>query len=1047
MRGAKLRTLALALAGVSAMGLVTPFATAAFAQDANRRNFNIPARDMAGALEAFGRQSGRDILFDRGQVVGRRSNAVRGLLEPGDALRRLVSGSGLSVSAPNAATFVVGRGPGEAEAGSAAAVDQVLGADGTPEILVVGSRSQNVDIRRTEDDVQPYVVLGRDQIRSSQSTNLEDFLRTRLPMNAAQGSNGQTAALGNVSSINLRGLGSNQTLILIDGRRTPSVFNGGQLNQSDLNGIPLSAVERIEVLPATASAIYGGGATGGAVNVILRRDYSGIEVGLTYGDTFAGGAANRRVDIAGGLSLFGGRTRITVAASHSEADPLFAGQRDFTRRARERLFANNPSAITTASSPLTGTTPNLCAATISGTFAFCNGQPLVLDNGTPLNASITFVPSGYAGVADGGVALLANAGRYNLGLSGGGQGARQGLLNGPTIDSVTANLRQDITSNLEAYASFSLFQNHGKSRSGGFGTAFPLPANAPNNPFNTNVAVLIPEVDIAPPIIANSDSLSFGAGLIWRLGHGWVVSGEHQENRAEFFRSLTGSVVNQPALTAAIANGTIDILQDFTRNPQALRPFLLLTPDTVAGPFVNHQRISSVRISGPLFRLPGGPITATALLERRRENTDTAYQENRSTAGVITTRAFPEYHQGTDSAYLEGVFPVFGPENHISFVRSLELRASVRYDDYNINSPNPAFLTVASRDATLPSVARVNTESSAVSYLAGLAYSPFEGLVLRGSYSTGFLPPLISQLVQTTVPNSMQQLSDPKRGNTPGLVGPLTLITGGSTSLEPEHSNSWSVGAIVTPPMLPGFRFSVDYTHIRKTGEITQLLPQVILNIEDSLPAGRVVRDPLTAADTALGYTGGRITAINASLINASYTEVEAVDFQVDYDLPTRRFGNFHIFAVATWQNSLRRQASPIAPVIESVDFNGGPLRWRGNGGVTWNSGPWSVAWSAQFYNSYLIYAPGSAQSAITSAVANQGARRIPSQIYNDLSIGFRFADSQRFSASALAPLEVRFGVQNLFDKSPPIDVVQFYSTFGDPRLRRFTLSLRAQFR
>src|SRR5262249_39163857 len=152
----------------------------------------------------------------------------------------------------------------------------------------------------TKDAPQPYVVFDRREIQRSQATNLEDFLRTRLPMNAAATSAAQVTGQSITrSSIDLRGLGENQTLILVDGRRMPAVAQAaGSVSQPDINGIPLAAIERIEVLPSTAGGIYGGSATGGVVNIILRRDFRGVEGKATYENTFDSDAGAMRLDVS-----------------------------------------------------------------------------------------------------------------------------------------------------------------------------------------------------------------------------------------------------------------------------------------------------------------------------------------------------------------------------------------------------------------------------------------------------------------------------------------------------------------------------------------------------------------------------------------------------------------------------------------------------------------------------------------------------------------------------------------------------------------------------
>src|SRR5262249_47516946 len=153
--------------------------------------------------------------------------------------------------------------------GSAAGFEQgsVREQKGIPEILVKGSKNLNMDIQRTANDPQPWVVFDREEIQQSGAAEIQEFLKTRLTMDTNQQSANQSPANipGNVSTIKRGGLGSSQTLVLVDGRRVPTLIaaNGTTPSQADLNGIALAAVERIEVLPSTASGIYGGGATGG----------------------------------------------------------------------------------------------------------------------------------------------------------------------------------------------------------------------------------------------------------------------------------------------------------------------------------------------------------------------------------------------------------------------------------------------------------------------------------------------------------------------------------------------------------------------------------------------------------------------------------------------------------------------------------------------------------------------------------------------------------------------------------------------------------------
>lgn len=332
-------------------------APAASAEEETLYRFDLPAQPLAEALRAIARQTGANVLFESKDLSGIQTKELKGQLTTSEAIERVLEGTKLEAQRTAPTTVIVqptaasssartvlsephqivrlaqGPSPSQRE-GRGEVREQVAGGqrvedsaqprqgveleeivvEGIPEVLVIGKRTLNMDIERTRDDAQPYVVLARETIEQSAAATLEQFLRDRLPQSTNGLQNGQQNSFAGMSStINLRGLGAQQTLILIDGHR---MVNGPALGsapfQPDMNGIPLSAVERIEVLPATASGIYGGGATGGVINIILRHDYDGSDVKLTYGNSFDGDARSRRVDLAQGMNFNDDKTNISL---------------------------------------------------------------------------------------------------------------------------------------------------------------------------------------------------------------------------------------------------------------------------------------------------------------------------------------------------------------------------------------------------------------------------------------------------------------------------------------------------------------------------------------------------------------------------------------------------------------------------------------------------------------------------------------------------------------------------------------------------------------
>ena len=325
-------------------------------------------------------------------------------------------------------------------------------------IVVVGSR--NAGIRRYEDDAQPYVVFEASEIEMSSANNLEDFLRDRLPQNAVQvpfslnqGTFSQAA--GNQSSINLRGLGTDQTLVLINGRRLASRSSGGfNRQQSDINAIPMSTIERIEILPSTASGIYGGGATGGVINIVLKRQYSGTDITVGYDNTFDTDTATRRIDATGGFGFEGGRTNVLWSLSYSDSNELVEADRGFGQRSRNLFFRNDPDQLLTSTRVLSSTL-NIASA---------DGGDLVLDDGTALGSPITFVPIGYAGPSsDGGTAFVNNAGQFNLELPRGPLGQRNSLVNNPEITSGSLLIEREFAPWLNLFADVAYYSNEGRT--------------------------------------------------------------------------------------------------------------------------------------------------------------------------------------------------------------------------------------------------------------------------------------------------------------------------------------------------------------------------------------------------------------------------------------------------------------------------------------------------------------------------------------------------------------------------------------------------------
>ena len=1039
MRYPELRSVLSSTVAIYAMAIATP----ALAQ---AKSFNVPAQPAISAIPELARQADVQILVSESAVRGKKTRAVKGSMTVEQALRQLLKGTGLRVSSGDGRTFTLA--PADEKGAKIGDKDgETADEAGMPDILVTGRRSLNVDVRRTRDDPQPYVVFTEDDIKKSPATDLDEFLKTKLTANTSNSTGSQrNSAIGSVSSITLRGLSAAQTVILVDGRRLADIINSGSPLQPDISSIPLSSIERIEVLPSTASGIFGGSATGGVINIITKKDYKGLDVSAGYGESFRGDAQNYRIDATGGLSLEGGRTHITASGSFAKMDPLFYGGRDFIERSRALLIKNNPAAFYNTPSPPLGYTSNIRSA---------DGTNLVLKNGTSLNSPITFVPAGYAGPgSDGGAALVPNAGLFSAALPNSTLGTQAPILNATKRSSLSFDVRREFTNNLQIFGDISWNKTRTSVAIASSTYSTTLAPSAANNPFNNTILVTFPVIGPSSVNNTEADTLRLLGGAILKLPFNWVASADYGWTRSRLSYAYVYPITGDPdgsgpglSDTAALANGTLNVLRDINAYPLNWGPYLLPKPmNGYSG--TDELGDATLRLSGPLFNLPGGATILSGLVERRVQRADDSYGYSTSGSGVRTTTWYPNTSQTVMSYAGEARFPILAPANGVPFIHSLELQTSIRYDRYSTDAPLPTSTALPAGGTPLPVISRVHGEVAKAVYTIGGSFAPTSDIKFRASFSTGFLPASVSQIVPSPPNTYTLTITDPKRGNLSETI-PITIIAGGSPSLKPETSKSLSAGVILTPSIVKNLRISVDYTKITKSNEITGLSYNDIISAEDQFP-GRVLRNPLTPQDAALGYTGGVINTIDQSQLNFAKTRLTAIDIQADYSFDTARVGSFHLYGLASYEPELRRKVLPGQPFLNSVGLLDGPVKWRGNFGLDWTKGNVSVNYGAQFYGSYLVYRSTATPSTIASTILNQGSSRIPFQMYHDISVTYKFSAAD--SGSPLHGLEMTLGVQDLFDKQPPIfanastSSGSIYSVYGDPRLRRFSLMVKKHF-
>ncbi|MFO1451885.1 MAG: TonB-dependent receptor [Opitutaceae bacterium] len=908
----------------------------------------------------------------------------------------------------------------------------------------------NVDIPRTMSDPQAYYIFDSKAIDQSGALNVEDFLKQRLTMGSTNVSNDQKSSYyanftqRSNSNIALRGLASSQTLILVNGRRQANVQQGGTYYQPDLNGIALGSIDRIEILPSSASGIYGGGAVGGVINIITKRGFNGGELRVSYGSTFDTHSPATTAALSYGFSLEGGRTQVSLSAQHAEESPLQVRDRGYLLDNFRRYVSNNPAAVLSSSGLASFAPPSGIIVAQSGNLA-----------GT--NSSFIVIPDGYPGVAIAGLTpLLAGAGQYGRltesfpDSSQPNMGLRQELGSLNRRKSFRAEVRRQMTSNLEVFVEGTYSSNFGDGSTSPLATvvAFPMPANAPSNPFKQPVFVSW-EQKQALYQRSNNYSRGAAAGFKLKLPKEWLAEGDYSWSRS-FSRGEWQDGYPIP-LSESLSSGAFNPLRDMRLNPLDITPYILTTTQT----YPSTSNVTALRWWGPVWTLPAGPITLNGNSSYRKEGLPWGRSYAESQVVSAQTESYTAGQvQNITSTNAELTFPIFSRKNARPGLAQLDLQVAASREWYGVKTTRSTSST--STNYTIVSGGVRNTAPFLTTHTLAkydsanptfaIGYSPIKDVMIRASTATAFLPPGYSQLTAGVLGTRASNVVDPRRGNASTSV---FTITGGNPNLTPEESRSTSGGVIITPRFIPNLRLSFDYTEITKNNNIGNIGAQLIVNNEAAFP-DRVTRNPLLPGDT---QTVGVITRVDATLLNLYQTEIETFDARADYRWETAERGTFSIGTLASWQPHFKQQLSLTAPMLEYAGYSSAnyPLRFRAHGTLTWEVRRWVMGWTTTYFDEYKIFA-----APLTTATANlisQGAPTVGSQTVHDVFVSYRVPRAEqaaRWRDRWLAGTDIQLNIRNVFNTAPEFDATAASTQYGSPwidaRMMEFSVSVKRVF-
>ena len=977
--------------------------------------------------------------------------------------------------------------------------------EGGDEIVVTGSLISNPNLERSS----PVNVTTAAEIELRQSNVAEEILREIpgiVPNIGSAVNNGN----GGSSFVDLRGLGPQRNIVLLDGSRVAPASLDGIF---DLNNIPLALVDRVDVLTGSASTTYGADAVSGVVNFITKNNFAGFDFTVSDQITEQGDGNTIRADATIGANFEDGRGNVVLSIGYQQADPVFQGSRQFSATALNPLQAEDTSgAGSPTSTPARFAVPGLGTRQIDATgnlvapFASFNFSPFNIFQ-TPFERFNIYA-----------------AGRYQI--NDAIEVYTRGIFSKNSVDTIVAPsgiFNQPVTINLNnpflpagARATFCA-RNDFNAALAGIQTLTVAQCNAAaaatgrNDPnyqeFTTNVRRRTTEVG---PRISDYETFFFDYRLGLR-GHitdtiRWDISGGYGES--ENTQRLGGYVNVTRARQAALSdNGTT--CQDPSGGCVPLNLFGVpgsISPASAS--FLETQSITAVRtslaqvrgiISGDFgFVSPFGsdPISFAAGGEYRKYQASQEADSLAQSAGVLggAGGATVPFNGGYD------VYEAFGELNiplvqDKPFFEDLTLETGIRYSSYRVDAAsNPSYKTTT--------------------YKFGGSWTPVKDIKFRGNYSHAVRAPNINELFAPLVTGLTNLLADPCAGAAPlananlraiclaqgapaftigniqnPAAGQPNITNGGSLALRPETANTYTFGVVLQPRMVPGLSLSVDYYNIKVKKAITTPTPDDIIaacfgatpttpsaGAAATLACTGIRRDPATG-----GLDGDPATTFGlfGVLSNLGRLKTTGIDVNLNYkrdigfaDLSFSFNGNYTMDSqFQATPTSINRECTGFySPNCASIQPK---FQWSQRTTLSFDKIDVSLLWR---HINKAKYEPLVLQGELTAAdAANRDVNGVLLPVAAQQCPDFNGADPggcvtdpafRSIKSFNFFDLSTRFGVsdnltltmtvQNLFDKKPPITAQNIgsttynsgntYPSTYDALGRRFAVSAKLKF-
>lgn len=893
------------------------FASAAFAQSAPVYQFDIPAQSLIQALKDFSAASSQQIVFSDAIIGDRRAPPLRGTYTRDQALAILLQGTGLYIDISRTGVIMIKTAEAQTPGPRANDPQSTPPSPDTAEsdesrpvekVVVTGSH-----IRGVAPAGQKVKIVDRDEIDRAGFNSVQDLVRS-LPGNfqgAVQedsvsivgGNSGQTANSARSSAINLRGLGADSTLTLINGRRLAP--GGGRGAFTDVSMIPISAIQRVEILADGASAIYGADAVGGVVNIILRKDYEGAETRVRGGTVTDGDQTRFQVGQAFGVSWFGGN--LLLSGQYDDNSALPFAERDRTG-GDLRPFGGNDLR-----------TPR------------CNPGTLVVGG---VNYAI---PPGQDGTSLDPTTLVAGTRNLCSPLLG------QTLYPDETKWSVLGRISQDLDDRFSLKLDAIYSERSVETSITGNNARLTVPSTNAFyvNPTGGTGAINVDydfTADLGPRRFANDIVNSMvSIGLDINLGDDWTLSAstgpsDYSERQ---FQTLTPDAT---VLASALADSNpATAFNPFGHGPNTSPQTLARLRDSSISKFDVDSSLwlSSAILSGPVVSTPSGDIRMALGADYRDQSYDVLTRTERPLSNIFTSSP-QSFGRNTTAFYGELSVPLVADENEVPGIHRLALSAASRYEDYS-------------------------DFGSAFSPRIGVTWQPTEGLGFRGTWSESFKAPLLVDLDDSRNNTAILRVANPQSPTGNSVV---LFWAGNNRNLQPETATVWSAGFDVEPSLLGGLQFSATYFDIDFVNRINTP-PSSTLNpangsaniFNPSTELRQQICGSTTFIGNLAGTTGDCLTAAIVAILdfrlqNLARARQRGVDMTAAYDFESD-VGRFRLGADATYLFEYALQSTSAAPVVRALNTEGDPLRFRLRGQVGWSYEPFEVTAFINHSNEY----------------------------------------------------------------------------------------------